>query len=141
MLRLWRVKLLDPISVEPYYAPVPQVDRGLSGHLGAGVPLQVKEVPRTFSNTQGEGQRTCTFYPLQFPMSLSNLYCTKYLLYRTGEDHVALICCEEEPGGGQRDSGQLQQHSCHLKQPSVISYIICTVPFREYTYTMSIPIG
>ena len=50
MLRLWRVKLLDPISVEPYYAPVPQVDRGLSGHLGAGVPLQVQEVPRPFSN-------------------------------------------------------------------------------------------
>ena len=28
---------------EPYYAPVPQVDRGHSGHLGAGVPLQVQE--------------------------------------------------------------------------------------------------
>ena len=35
---------------EPYYAPVPQVDRGHSGHLGAGVPLQVQEVPRTVSN-------------------------------------------------------------------------------------------
>ena len=49
MLRLWRVKLLDPISIEQYYAPVPQVDRGLSGHLGAGVPLQVQAVPRTLS--------------------------------------------------------------------------------------------
>ena len=49
MLRLWRVKLLDPISIEQCYAPVPQVDRGLSGHLGAGVPLQVQAVPRTFS--------------------------------------------------------------------------------------------
>ena len=35
---------------EPYYAPVPQVDRGLSGHLGAGDPLQVAEVTRTISN-------------------------------------------------------------------------------------------
>ena len=34
---------------EPCYAPVPQVDRGLSGHLGAGVLLQVPAVPRTFS--------------------------------------------------------------------------------------------
>ena len=50
MFRLWRVKLLDPISVEQCYALVPQVDRGLSGHLGAGVPLQVQEVPRTLSN-------------------------------------------------------------------------------------------
>ena len=99
---------------EPYYAPVPQVDRGHSGHLGAGVLLQVKEVPRTFAKTQGEGQRTCTFYPLQFPMFMSNLYCTKYLLYRTGEDHEALQSREEEPEGGQRDSGQLQHYSCQL---------------------------
>ena len=126
---------------EPYYAPVPQVDRGHSGHLGAGGSPPSQRSPQEPFASQGEGQRTCTFYLLQFPMSMSNLYCTKYLLYRTGEDHEALLCCEEEPGGGQRDSGQLQQHSCQLKQPSVLCYIICTVPFREYTITMSMPDG
>ena len=63
MLRLWRVKLLDPISIEQYYAPVPQVDRGLSGHLGAGVPLQVHEVPRTFSHLM---EKDSALYKLVF---------------------------------------------------------------------------
>ena len=112
---------------EPYYAPVPQVDRGHSGHLGAGVPLQVQEVPRTVSNLKEKDsalytslllstiatvfeiftffKRDCTFYLLQFPCLVSNLYCTKYLYnVELGQDHEDLQGYEEDPEGGQRDS-------------------------------------
>ena len=102
MLRLWRVKLLDPISIEQYYAPVPQVDRGLSGHLGAGVPLQVADVTRTFSNLKKKDSALYTsLYYLLLQLSLKSLHSSSISDIILGEDHLALAQGqEEEPEGG-----------------------------------------
>ena len=113
MLRLWRVKLLDPISVEPYYAPVPQVDRGLSGPLGAGVPLQVHEVPRTFSHLMEKESavQTCFLLSTMFAYLFSILYFANSSIscdVPMGKDFQDLLLHQvEEPGGGQRDSATL----------------------------------
>ena len=49
------------MSLEQYYAPVPQVDRDQGGHLGAGVlNFPVQDLRNIFKPVEGEGQSRCT---------------------------------------------------------------------------------
>ena len=65
---------------EPYYAPVPQVDRGHSGHLGAGVPFKVKEVPKNISHLKEKDSAHVHFIRCNFPC-LCQIFIAQSICY------------------------------------------------------------
>ena len=90
---------LPPMTGTPLNA---QVDRGLSGHLGAGVPLQVAEVTRTFSNLKKKDSALYTsLYYLLLQLSLKSLHSSSISDIILGEEHQAAVQGQkEEPEGG-----------------------------------------
>ena len=99
------------MSLEQYYAPVPQVDRGQGGHLGAGVlNFPVQDSRNSFKPVEGEGQSRCTirFYCSMIAHLFSILYFYQIQVFLAIFQEQAFSKSQVKiPGGGQRDCATL----------------------------------